>query len=219
MADERFAGRCLDVSSPKLLPSLLQREGSGRWTCIDLFEREIHAWKAVDPELELDVADATRLPYPDASFDHAICISVIEHVEGDGDAAAMAELWRVLRPGGVLHITTNVAAEAGDVLRDEAVYSETSATGREQVFFERRYTDDTLEQRLLRDDWEVAHREISREIDGRVEARFYRWAPWSYALGGALRVWCPDNFERVPGTGEMRPGEHGIAYLKLVKRG
>ncbi|MFN2165035.1 MAG: class I SAM-dependent methyltransferase, partial [Anaerolineae bacterium] len=43
-------------------------------------------------------ADATRLPLPGASFDFVFCASLIEHVP---DAAALlAELYRVLRPGG-----------------------------------------------------------------------------------------------------------------------
>jgi SAM-dependent methyltransferase len=48
-------------------------------------------------------ADATRLPFGDASFDRVIASEVLEHV--DDDAAAMRELARVLRPGGVLAAT------------------------------------------------------------------------------------------------------------------
>jgi len=48
-------------------------------------------------------ADALRLPFPDGAFDRVICAEVLEHI-GD-DASAMAELARVLRPGGVVAIT------------------------------------------------------------------------------------------------------------------
>jgi len=47
--------------------------------------------------------DALRLPFADASFDRIIAAEVLEHI-GD-DTAAIAELTRVLRPGGVLAIT------------------------------------------------------------------------------------------------------------------
>ena len=217
VAEEDFDGRCLDVSSPKLLPSLLQREGSGHWTCVDLFEREIEAWRGVDPSLELEVADATRLPYADSSFDHAACVSVIEHIPGDGDTVAMAELWRVLKPGGVLHLTTNVAASAHELHRDAAVYGDVGAGPDGQVFFERRYAAEDIERRLLGQDWEVAERELCRQVDESIESRFYSRAPWSYAYGGALRLWCPENFERVPDTAALKSRDHGIAYLKLVK--
>lgn len=47
---------------------------------------------------ELVQADLMDLPFPDASFDVVICSHVLEHVPDD--RAAMAELARVLTPGG-----------------------------------------------------------------------------------------------------------------------
>jgi SAM-dependent methyltransferase len=47
--------------------------------------------------------DVERLPLPDASFDGAVCAEVLEHL--DDDAAALAELARVLRDGGLLLVT------------------------------------------------------------------------------------------------------------------
>ena len=47
--------------------------------------------------------DATRLPFDDCSFDHVIASEVLEHI--DDDEAALAELTRVLRPGGTLAVT------------------------------------------------------------------------------------------------------------------
>jgi SAM-dependent methyltransferase len=47
--------------------------------------------------------DATRLPFTDGAFDRIIAAEVLEHI--DDDAAAMAELARVLRPGGTMAVT------------------------------------------------------------------------------------------------------------------
>lgn len=48
-------------------------------------------------------ADARRLPFADDSFDRIIAAEILEHIGDDG--AAVAELARVLRPGGVLAVT------------------------------------------------------------------------------------------------------------------
>lgn len=45
-----------------------------------------------------------RLPYDDASFDVVLLIEVIEHLENH--RAALGELARILKPGGVLILTT-----------------------------------------------------------------------------------------------------------------
>ncbi len=47
--------------------------------------------------------DARRLPFADATFDRVIAAEVLEHI--DDDAAAVAELARVLRPGGTIAVT------------------------------------------------------------------------------------------------------------------
>jgi SAM-dependent methyltransferase len=48
-------------------------------------------------------ADATRLPFPDGAFDAVIAAEILEHVPDD--AAALAEIARVLRPGGMAAVT------------------------------------------------------------------------------------------------------------------
>ncbi len=48
-------------------------------------------------------ADAARLPFPGSSFDRVIAAEVLEHLADD--SAAIAELARVLRPGGILAVT------------------------------------------------------------------------------------------------------------------
>lgn len=61
--------------------------------------------------------DARALAAPDASFDAVVSLSSVEHfglgrygdpLDLDGDARAMAEMRRVLRPGGVLVLTTSL---------------------------------------------------------------------------------------------------------------
>jgi len=47
--------------------------------------------------------DATRLSFPDASFDSVACFTMLHHVPGAGSQdRLLAEAFRVLRPGGRL---------------------------------------------------------------------------------------------------------------------
>lgn len=66
------------------------------------------------------VADVTRLPLPDGSADAALAMHMLYHVP-DPDAA-LAELRRVLRPGGLLIVATNSATDKQQLrdLRDAA---------------------------------------------------------------------------------------------------
>ena len=217
-AEREFAGRWLDVGSPKLLPSLLRREGRGEWVAVDLLEDEIALWRALDPGLDLRVADARRLPFEDGAFDGAICVSVIEHVPDEagerGDARAMAELWRVLRPGGILHLTTNVAARARDVLTAAPVYGAASPAVGELAFFERQYDEAALAGRLLGLPWEELGREYVRER-APVHRRFFAARPLSFLAGGLLALVCPRNFAPIPGPSALADDEHGVVALTL----
>ena len=68
------------------------------------------------------MADGRRLPFPDESFDHAYSISVLEHIGGDGDADALNELARVVRPGGRIVVTLPYDDVYSEDWRDSNVY-------------------------------------------------------------------------------------------------
>ncbi|MDQ3647415.1 MAG: methyltransferase domain-containing protein, partial [Actinomycetota bacterium] len=65
------------------------------------------------------VADITRMPFDDASFDGILCSHVLEHVEDD--RSAMAELCRVVRPGGWVAVLVPLDLERTDTYEDSAV--------------------------------------------------------------------------------------------------
>lgn len=217
-ADEHFDGLNLDISSPKLLTSLLRHEDRGDWVGIDLFRQEIESWRRIDPSLRLEVQDATRLPYPDATFDHCISISVVEHIAEEGDTAAMAEMWRVLKPGGILILTTNVCAERRELWREDRIWGEASRSVDGRVFFERHYTPEDLSRRLLAArPWEILHREYAMEIDRSIHDNFVARMPWSVLYGALFRRRCPSNFRVSAGPEILTPERHGVVYLKLGK--
>ena len=49
------------------------------------------------------------IPYPDASFDAVVCCQVLEHFS-HSHLPAMKEIWRVLRPGGIVEVDVPNAA-------------------------------------------------------------------------------------------------------------
>lgn len=53
---------------------------------------------AEDPKVGLARADAEFLPFPNGSFDHVVCLGVLEYLQSYD--RSIAEVHRVLRPGG-----------------------------------------------------------------------------------------------------------------------
>jgi tRNA (uracil-5-)-methyltransferase TRM9 len=53
----------------------------------------------------LVLADVTRLPYADSTFDLAISVATYHHLRREEQTAALGELRRVLKPGGEAFIT------------------------------------------------------------------------------------------------------------------
>jgi len=55
------------------------------------------------PDITLTRGNIYALPFPDDYFDGVILSEILEHV--DDDVAGLREVWRVLKPGGVVAIT------------------------------------------------------------------------------------------------------------------
>jgi SAM-dependent methyltransferase len=86
--------------------------------------------------------DALRLPFADGTFDRIICSEVLEHI-GD-DAAAIAELTRVLKPGGTIAVTVPAFLPEKVCWWLSAEYHAPLATGGHV----RIYTEELLRSRL-----------------------------------------------------------------------
>ena len=166
-------------------------------------------------------ADARALPFGDAPFDAIACVSVIEHVAGDGDAAAMAEMWRVLRPGGVLHLTTNVAARARRGPHRAAGVRDGgrpggAAAGAGALLRAPLLGGGRCDERLLGLPWVEEAREYVRERRP-VHERFFAARPWSFLVGGLLPLVCARNFAVIADPEELPDGTSGVVYLRLRK--
>jgi SAM-dependent methyltransferase len=66
------------------------------------------AIEGIDPNYSSDrvrSGSVTALPYPDGSFDRALCLDVLEHLTFEEQPRALAELHRILKPGGELFVS------------------------------------------------------------------------------------------------------------------
>jgi SAM-dependent methyltransferase len=81
--------------------------GCGEGVLVDEF-RDRLAIEGIDPNYEgerVRRGSLTALPFPDASFQRALCLDVLEHLSFDDQPRALSELHRVLTPGGELYVT------------------------------------------------------------------------------------------------------------------
>jgi SAM-dependent methyltransferase len=95
--------RCLDLGSDNGVVSLLLRERGGSWASGDLTEEAVASIRGLVPE-DVHLLEGDRLPFPDAVFDAVAVVDMLEHVPDE--AAFVAELARVTKPGGRLVVNT-----------------------------------------------------------------------------------------------------------------
>lgn len=84
--------------------------------------------------------DGSTIPFPDNSFDHVLCTEVLEHAEHP--AALVAEMHRVLRPGGNLIATVPFSARVHHAPYD---FQRFTSYGLEKLFA--RFTQVTVTER------------------------------------------------------------------------
>jgi ubiquinone/menaquinone biosynthesis C-methylase UbiE len=112
--DIRPAHRTLEVGpGPGYFTAEAARAGGGmgRVVCVDLQPAMIHELRRhlpddIAPRVRTLAADAMHLPLADASFDRAFLVAVLGEVPEPG--RAVAELYRVLRPGGTVSFCETV---------------------------------------------------------------------------------------------------------------
>jgi SAM-dependent methyltransferase len=85
--------------------AMLAGAGAAEVVGIDVAAGAVEAASAAAPaNATFAVADVHALPFEDARFDLVVCFEVIEHVERQDEV--IAELARVLAPGGVLAVSS-----------------------------------------------------------------------------------------------------------------
>ncbi|MBL8349361.1 MAG: class I SAM-dependent methyltransferase [Burkholderiaceae bacterium] len=103
----------LGCGNARLARALLERHPDAELTGLEVDQRQ-HAKNlaAPQPRLHFVAAGAQAIPFADASFDGALMLKSLHHVPQPLMAQALAEVARVLRPGGWLYASEPVFAGA-----------------------------------------------------------------------------------------------------------
>jgi ubiquinone/menaquinone biosynthesis C-methylase UbiE len=71
--------------------------------------------------IRFDRGYAQDLPYADESFDRVLSSMMLHHLDDDVKAAAIVEAFRVLRPGGSMHVVDIVGPHAASAHDDSVI--------------------------------------------------------------------------------------------------
>jgi SAM-dependent methyltransferase len=76
---------------------------------IDISKKAISLARKRAKKVKFKVADVQKLPFKDETFEAVTCFDLLEHVENPQEA--LAEIYRVLKPGGIFHTFIPTEAE------------------------------------------------------------------------------------------------------------
>ncbi len=99
-AARRVEGDVLEIGTGSGYGVAIVAPHARTFVTVDKFDSGVEAVEGVD----FRRATVPPLPFPDCSFDCVISFQVIEHIKKDRET--IGEIWRVLRPGGRLIIST-----------------------------------------------------------------------------------------------------------------
>lgn len=167
-------------------------------TGLDYAENALHTSRHYDPSLALAVGDVHALPYAPNSVGAYLSFGVLEHFE-HGMGPALAEAYRVVKPGGVLILTIPYPNVVQRLIKWRRRGQ--SSTLNDEDFYESTYTRDTLCKAVTDAGFTVekaiptSHAFTLWGLGGPFRgAGYYQTSPLANTLGGILKVILPWAF-------------------------
>jgi len=218
--------RILDVSSPYLFGFYQSTKIDSDYYYTNPDLRDLNNVISLSKKIKFkanyiaDKIDALNLPFPNNYFDAVLSISVIEHINDEGDSLAMKEIWRVLKPGGKLILTFPVKKVYATEYRDKDEYNLNVEKKSGKYFFQRIYDEQKIEERLLSsiNNYEI----ISKKVFGVTEKNFYsnykeRWMKYSYWETVKDPYYISKKFSYFPEIENLEDiGVLGLTIKKLI---
>lgn len=178
--------KVLDVGSPKLFGLYLAHRFPIDVVMTDITTLNLHEygvmWRglrgAARGRATFSQADGRALSFPDDCFDAVYSMSVLEHIEGTGgDSAVLAELVRVLKPGGLLVVSVPFGPTFVEQRRLGFAGAARHTHDQQSYFFQRIYDRQRLDDHLVRP---------LRDLEALTEATLTRRIAWLARLFGSL---------------------------------
>jgi len=151
------SGRMLDVGSPKLFDLWLASRYPVEIVATDVWPPPVAeylpAWsmraqrRAPPGKVRFVATDGTATCFRDGAFPSIFAISVIEHIEGDGDRRFLDEAARLLTAAGRLLVTVPWGPRYEEQYTAGPVYGASAGSG--PAFFQRVYDRPAAERRLM----------------------------------------------------------------------
>ncbi len=169
------AGRTLEVGAgtARFLRALRRRLPEMEGYACDLESEPLAQARSLDAGLHVARGDLTALPYQDASFDTVLVFDVFEHLYKPEEG--IREVWRVLKPGGVLH--SLVPCEGQPLTLHWLMWKTHIAADlkEKRVGHVQRFTHDSITALLQGEGFDVQHVRYSMHPIGQVKDIMLHW--------------------------------------------
>lgn len=207
LGDDLRGQRVLDVAGGDGYWAAQARRRGAYAVSIDLSRAKMIRGGQLALAPELLEADALRLPFSDGSFDRVMSICAIEHF--DDGPRALAEMARVLAPGGELVMSADAITRAGEWPRLFDLH-------RQRYSVKQTYTHERLTGLLAERGLDVV--EHTYQFRGHLSEHFYLALS---AYGGRIGPNAAAVLAPLVAAGDRRaPNDHGsIVLIRARRRG